>query len=106
VLTNEKKTFIFRHKNKKGEVMVTLTINIDKVSHRAREVLLAKTHGNFIIDYAYNNLIVYEGIEEVEIFSFTPYFQMDNRYNRSEIYFDEISGNIVIKLHNTRMANE
>jgi hypothetical protein len=88
------------------EVMVTLTFNIDKVSPQAREVLLGNTYGTFIIDYATNNLVTYDGKEEVEIFSFTPYCQMDNRYNRYEVVYDELSGNIIIKLHQTRMINE
>jgi hypothetical protein len=86
--------------------MVTLTINIDKVSPRAKEVLLSNSYGTFIIDYATNNLVTYDGHEEVEIFSFVPYFQMDNRYNRTEINFDENSGNIIVKIHKTRSPNE
>jgi hypothetical protein len=86
--------------------MVTLTINIDKVSPRAKEVLLSNSYGTFIIDYATNNLVTYDGHEEVEIFSFTPYFQMDNRFNRTEIYFDGYAGNIVVKIHKTRSPNE
>ena len=86
--------------------MVTLTINIDKIAPRAKDILLAGDYSSFIIDYADNNLITYNGNEEVELFSFTPYFQMDNRYNRTEINFDENSGNIIIKIHKTRMVNE
>jgi hypothetical protein len=86
--------------------MVTLTINIDKVSPRAREVLLSNSFGTFIIDYAANNLVIYDGHEEVEIFSFTPYFQMDNRFNRYDVVYDEQSGNIIIKIHKTRNPNE
>jgi hypothetical protein len=88
------------------EKMVTLTINVNKVSPRAKEVLLGNSYGNFIIDYADNNLVTYVGTEEVELFSFVPYFQMDNRYNRTEINFDENSGNIIIKIHKTRIPNE
>jgi hypothetical protein len=86
--------------------MVTLTINIDKIAQRAKDILLAGDYSSFIIDYADNNLVTYNGNEEVELFSFTPYFQMDNRYNRTEINFDEKSGNIIIKIHKTRMINE
>ena len=86
--------------------MVTLTINIDKVSPRAKEVLLSNSYGTFIIDYAANNLVIYDGHEEVEIFSFTPYFQMDNRFNRYDVVYDEQSGNIIIKIHKTRNPNE
>ena len=86
--------------------MVTLTISIDKVSPRAKEVLLSNSFGNFIIDYATNNLVTYDRQGEVELFSFTPYFQMDNRFNRTEIYFDGYAGNIVVKIHKTRSPNE
>jgi hypothetical protein len=82
--------------------MLTININLDSLNIDGANFLLTNPDAILMIDYATNNLFTYRQNEELELFSFNDYFQMDNRYNKPFIYFDQDNKNISITLFSAR----
>lgn len=66
-------------------MIITILLSTDVDPTIADFILSHKLEGGYSIDYALNSLVSYYQGREIEIFNFSKYLRLDNRWSDYEI---------------------
>lgn len=66
-------------------MIITILLSTDVDPTVADLILGHKLEGGYSIDYALNSLVSYYHGKEIEIFNFSKYLRLDNRWSSYEI---------------------
>lgn len=76
-------------------MIITILLSTDVYPAIADLILGHKLEGGYSIDYALNSLVSYHEGKEVEVYNFSKYLRLDNRWGGYEI--QDYGTKIVIK---------